>query len=232
MVWMDFCTIFFSSKSLSCDFQLVLRCKFMNSQPILMGPESFQLGSIDYRSVNIFVIDKTTFCSFYDNFFIFFRLHGSHHMSASLLQRQQMTLRADNRHDRPKQALFLSGLVFVAVKNDEMSPSNFSLPEPKSALRNGERPFNTLLHSHCGLWSATRHTRYSREVFFIGENRDGNFFQRARLVGKLLCNSKEEKTWLLACATRNHLNYLQIALLCDNSLEWLEAQPSIGSRTI
>lgn len=77
---------------------------------------------------------------------------------------------------------------------------------------------------HCGvLIFRNSHGIRWPNFTFGGENRDGNFFQRARLVGKSLDG---EKISSLDFVAQIHLNYLQNALLCDNT-RWLEAQPSI-----
>jgi hypothetical protein len=91
---------------------------------------------------------------------------------------------------------------------------------------------SSLIHCWVLLFHVTP-LNHSRKDVFIGENRDGIFFQRGEAVlGKSLgffapIHGKKSSSLVQF----NHLNYLQNALVCVNN-RWLEAQPSIGSRTI
>lgn len=140
-------------------------------------------------------------------------------------------MRVGKSHDLPKQALFSSG-VFLAVKNDKMSCRTFCLLSRKLRFETAK----ALLTRRYVLIAARDPLLFVLDTlgkcFSLAKIAMEIFFKGARLVGKSLCNSKEKKTWWPDSSTRIHLNYLQIALLCDISLEWLEAQPSIGSRTI
>lgn len=194
--WCDFFAQFFSPPN---RFPAFLR--FFSGRKIQIdnGIEETQVNpacrSIDGAKI-ILSLTRLLFAVFMIIFSYFFICTALITLSASLLQRQRKTLRADKLHGQPEQALFSSGLGLVAVKIDKMSPTNFSLTEPKTALRNGERPSNTSTSSHSGRPSGPWRLRHSRKVFSLAKIAMEIFSKgRGWLENRL--KLKEEKTRLL-----------------------------------